>query len=157
MEFVGPNQILRGVWPLADVYESGPVYSQAVNMSLYGHACFILIEGAGGAGTTTITMQACATAAGGSPTAISYRYRLCGTTDTWGALSAAVTTYATIAGAAKMIAIEVDAEDLIAAQPTKPYLRMCMTELNDAVCTGAVFIVLTDPVYPQAIPLTAIT
>jgi len=155
--FIGANHVLNGTWPLADVYESGPVYTQAVNMGLYGHATFVLSEGAGGTGTTTITMQACTTAAGGSPTAISFRYRICDTQDTWGALSAAVATYATIAGANKMIAIEVDAEDLIAAQPTKPYLRMAMTELVDAVCLGSVVIILTDPAYPRAIPLTAIT
>jgi len=77
-----------------------------------------------------------------------------GTQDTWGALTAVATTgYATVAGANKMIAIEVDAENLTAA---KPYVAVTMTELVDAVCIGSLIIILSEARYPQAIPITAI-
>jgi len=157
MDLIGGPEgihVLNGIWPLADVYESGPVYSAGVNMGKYDHATFVLSEGAGGTGTTTITVEACTDTGGTSPTAIGFRYRLMGTQDTWGASTAVESTgYATVAGANKMIAIEVDASDLTAA---KPYVRVALTELVDAVCTGSMVIICKEARYPQAVPVTAI-
>lgn len=157
MDLIGGPEgihILNGVWPLADFYESGPVVSAGVNMGKYDHATFVISEGAGGTGTTTITVEACTDSAGTSPTAIAFRYRLMGTQDTWGASTAVATTgYATVAGANKMIAVEVDACDLTA---DKPYARVKMTELVDAACLGSMVIICKEARYPQAVPLTAI-
>jgi hypothetical protein len=158
MDLIGGPEgihILNGIWPNADIYESGPVYSAGVNLGKYDHATFVLSEGAGGTGTTTITVQACTDTAGTSPTAIAFRYRLMGTQDTWGASTAATAAagYPTVAGANKMIAIDVDACDLTA---DKPYVRVALTELVDAVCIGSMIIICKEARYPQAIPLTAI-
>ena len=155
MDLIGNGiHILNGIWPNADIYESGPITSVGVNMGKYDHATFILSEGAGGTGTTTITVIACTDTSGTSPTAIPFRYRLMGTQDTWGAATAVEATgYATIAGANKMIAIEVDAENLTAA---KPYAAVVLTELADAVCIGSMIIICHEARYSQAIPMTAI-
>lgn len=151
---LGGIHVLNGVWPNADVYESGPISSAGVNMGKYDHATFILSEGAGGTGTTTLTVEACSDTAGSGATAIGFRYRLMGTQDTWGAATTVASTgYATVAGANKMIAIEVESSDLTAALP---YARVTMTELVDAVCTGSMVIICSEARYPQAIPVTAI-
>lgn len=157
MDLIGGPEgihVLNGVWPNADVYESGPITSVGVNMGKYEHATFILSEGAGGTGTTTITVVACTDTSATSPTAIPFRYRLMGTQDTWGATTAVEATgYATVAGANKMIAIDVNAEELTA---DKPYVAVTMTELVDAACVGSMVIICKEARYPQAIPITAI-
>lgn len=155
MNFVGDFHVLNGLWPTATRWNTGsPATSTAVNLGKYGHATFIIQEGAGGAGTATFTVVACTDTGGTSPTAIPFHYRLCDTQDIWGAYTAcAATGYLSIAGANKLIAIEVDATELTAA---KPYVAIVATVgVATAVAAGCI-IILSEASYPQGIPLTAI-
>lgn len=156
MDLIGNCQVLNGLWPTATRYNTGsPASTQAVNMGQYEHATFILQEGAGGAGTATITMEACTTAAGAGATTIPFRYRLCGTQDTWAApVTVAATGYLTIAAANKMVAVEVDAEELTAGYP---YLRMTLTVGVTTAVAAGVIIILSGARNPQNVPVTAIT
>jgi hypothetical protein len=56
-----------------------------------------------------------------------------------------------------MLVIEVDAADLIATAPTKPYVRLCATVADATAVLAACIVILTEAAYPQAIPVTAIT
>jgi hypothetical protein len=158
MDFIGTRgHILNGFWSVGTMYNTGSVnYTQAVNMGLYDHATFVLMEAAGGAGTATITMEACTTAAGAAATALAFSYRLCTTQDIWGArvTLTATTGYLTLAGANKMVAVEMDAAELTT---TKPYLRMALTVGVATAVVAGVIIILTDARYPGAVPQTAIT
>ena len=155
----GSLHVVTGIYPDSTLWNTGsPNYSPAVNMGLYGHALFIVHQGVGAAGSATITMEACTTAAGASPTAIAFRYKLCTTSDTWGALTSVAATGVVFGAASnQMLAIEVDAEDLIAAQPTKPYLRLKATVSDATAVDAGCIIILSDPAYSQIVPVTAIT
>ena len=158
MDLIGGHSglhALGGFWPLNTMYNTGsPNYSVGVNMGKYQHATFILIEGAGGAGTATITMQACTDTSGSSPTAIGFRYKLSSTSDIWAdPVSVGTTGYLLIAGANKLVAVEIDAGDLTAA---KPYVRMALTVGVTTAVQAGVLILMSEARYPQEIPLTAI-
>lgn len=159
MDLIGGSSglhVLAGIWPLNTMYNTGsPNYSVGVNMGKYDHACFVVMEGAGGAGTATITMQACTDSAGTSPTAIAFRYRLCSTQDVWGApvQLTATTGYLMLAAANKMVAVEIDSCDLTA---DKPYVRMALTVGVATAVQAGVFILVAEARYPQSIPITAL-
>jgi hypothetical protein len=157
--FIGENHVAVGYYPLADLWNTGsPNYTPAYNLGLYNHAVFAIMQGVGTAGSATILVQQCTTAAGASPTAIAAKYRLCTTQDTWGALTTLPSTGVVFGVASnQMLLIEVDAADLIATAPTKPYVRLCATVSDATAVLAACIVILTEAAYPQAIPVTAIT
>lgn len=145
--------VATALQPDADRYAGSPA-TQAYNMKMYDHITFVLMEGAGGAGTATITIEECTSAAGAGNVAIPFKYRLCTTGDTWGALtSIAATGYLTIAGANKLVAVEIDAAELSADHP---YVRMQLTVGVATAVDAGVVAILSKARYPQAVPVTAI-
>lgn len=153
MIFTELNHPVYALMPDADRYNSDPA-TDVFNMENYDHITFILMEGAGGTGTVKIEVEECTTAAGANNTAIAFRYRLMSTTDTWGALTASASTgYTTVAGANKMVAIEVDASEL---SDGYNFVRLQLTEVADDPCDAAVIAILSQPRYAQAVPTTAI-
>jgi len=151
--FTEQHQVSYALLPDADRYDSDPA-TDVYNMELYDHITFILIEGAGGVGTTTLTVEECNTIAGGDNTAIAFNYRLCTTVDTWGALTAATAAgYATVAGANKMVAIEIDAEEL---SSDHPFVRVQTTELADGAVDAAIIAICSKPRYAQDVMPTSI-
>ena len=159
MNFVGPNHVAIGYFPKADLWNTGsPNYTPAYNLGLYDHCCFVVSQGVGAAGSATILVQQCTTAAGGGPTAIAAKYRLCTTQDTWGALTTLPVGGVVFGGASnQMLVIEIDAADLIATAPTKPYVRLCATVSNATAVLAAAIVILSRPSYQQDVPTTAIT
>lgn len=150
---IGPNHVVIGLQPDADRYNGDPA-TDIFNMENYDHITFILMEGAGGTGTAVLTVEECTDAAGTGATAIAFRYRLMSTIDTWGALTAvAATGYTTVAGANKLIAIEVDAEEL---SDGSNFVRLQITESVDSPVDAGVLAVLSRARYPQDVPVTAI-
>ena len=159
MNFIGKHQVLAGIYPDSTLWNTGsPNYSPAVNMGKYGHATFVVTQGVGATGSATITMEACTTAAGGSPTAIPFSYRLCTTTDTWGAIVTVANTGVVFGAASnQMLVVEVEAVELTAVQPTKPYLRLKATVSDATAVDAGCIIVLSEASYQQDVPVTAIT
>ncbi len=155
MEFIGRHHVANALWPKATYWNTGtPNSSSGFDMGRYGHACFILQQGVGTAGSATITMEACTDTAGTSPTAIAFKYRLSTTQDTWGALTDCANTGIVFGAASgQMLAIEVDAEDLTAA---KPFLRLTATVSDVTAVQASGIVILAEAAYPKAIPLTAL-
>ena len=119
---------------LADRYESGPFATSVVDMK-DAHGCiFTLIEGAGGTGTVTLTVEKC-DSAGTTNTAIAFHYQVTTAGSTPGDLTACASTgYGTVAGANKIVEIYVDAKDLGSCR----YCKLVLTELADAECLAGV-------------------
>lgn len=140
----------------ADRYNTDPA-TDIVNLGVYGHAMFIVGEGAGGTGTVKIQVEACSDNAGNNNEAIPFRYRatsgsleMTGAALTW----AAATGYTTIAGANKLVAIEVDSNECPAG---KPWVRLQLTEVVDDPCDAHVGCVLGMPRYAEANMPTALS
>ena len=131
--------------PAADRYNTNPA-TAGVSMRSFRNAVFLINEGAGGTGTATVTVEGCSAANGTGAEAIPFKYRQStGSGATLGELTqAAAAGFTTTAGANKVIAIEVDSDDL---PPNKPYVRLQLTEVaNDPVAAG-VTCVLLNPRY----------
>lgn len=133
---------------VADRYNTDPA-TTPVNMEKLGYANFFVDEFAGGTGTVKITAEACANAAGDSPTEINFCYAVAvnaGTlTDVFGALTfttVPATGYTTAAGAQKTVYVGVDARDM---PEGKPFLRLQLTEVVDSACLASVSFVGTEP------------
>lgn len=152
-EFYG--HLVKGLDAVADAF-AGTVRSEVVNMEAFGRALFVLHKGVGTTGTSTITMEASDDVSATNVTAIPFRYRICTTGDTWGALTdAAAAGFATTAGSSQLYAIEVDAAEL--GDTGYNFLSMkCVEVVNDPVL-GGILIFLHEPRYGQAISATAIT
>ena len=113
MRFIGGKggHVVTALQPDADRYDSDPA-TDVFNMALYNHITFVLMEGAGGVGTTTLTVEECTDAAAAGATAIAFSVRVMATIDTWvAAVATAAAGYLTIAGANKMIEVLLDLND----------------------------------------------
>jgi hypothetical protein len=135
--------------PVADAYNTNPA-TATVNMKHYGHVTFLLMEGAGGTGTATLTIEECTAADGTGAAAIPFRYRV--STDagvTFGALtSVAATGYTTVAGANKVVAVELDDSELA---ENSPFVRLKITEVVDSPVAAGVVAILTKPRNSRAV------
>ena len=142
--------------PDADRYTANPA-TDVYNLKYYQEITFILFEGAGGAGTTTLTVEECTAADGTGATAIAFKYRLlanAGSADTWGAWTAATSSgYLTIAGANKGVAIRVTADMLSAGYP---YVRVQTTEDDSTAVDAVIIAILGGARYPQNVNLSAV-
>lgn len=140
-------KFVKGLNPVADAF-AGTVTSDVVNLGLYKSAAFIVHKGVGTTGTSTITVQASATASGGTPTAIPFKYRRVASGDTAGDVTQAdATGFTTTAGSDEMYIIEVDA----ASTPDgKPWVHLKAVEVVDSAVAGSILCVLGDCRYGPA-------
>src|SRR5262249_9201484 len=116
---------------------------------------FLLNEGAGGTGTVTIKVEACTSSAGANNTSIAFRYATgVAATGVWSAFASATAAsgYTTVAGANKMVLVEVDAMDVYTAisgsQPL--WVRLALTEVVNSPCAAGITAFLGQPVYSTA-------
>lgn len=153
MVFTYENQIVTVLQPIGDRYNTDPA-TDVISLAKYGHATFLIAEGAGGTGTVKIEVEACDDLTPSNAAAMAFNYRVATSGDTWGALTAsAATGYTTTAGANKMIAVEVDASELPAGYPC---CRLQLTEVADDPCDAAVFAILSQPRNAHAVMPSAI-
>ena len=125
--------------PDADRWDSSPA-TDVISMALHDEITFIVMEGAGGAGTTTITVEECDDTTPTNSTAIAFKYRLASSGDTFAALTAvAAAGYLTIAGANKMIQITIKSEDLSAGFP---FVRIQTTEGDSTAVDAAIIAIM---------------
>ncbi len=129
--------------PIADFYESGPLYTDVVSMQDYEHCTWIIHEAIGLLGTTTVTVQSCDDVDASNTQAIIFRYRAITTGDTHGDITTATTSgFGTTAGSNHIYIIECDAAELYS---TYKYVRLACTELVDAEVLGGILCVLSGP------------
>lgn len=142
--FMQNNLVAMALAPDADRYDSDPA-TDVYNMKDYDEITFIVVEGAGGTGTATITVEECDDVTPTNSTAIAFDYKTAttaNTTATWSGWTAATTAGVTPAAAAqKMTAVRVRASSLSAGYP---YVRLVLTEDTDGAVDAAVVAILSD-------------
>ena len=148
MIFTEEHEISVALQPVADAYAADPA-TDVYNMKYYEHITFVIVEAAGGTGTVKIQVEECTSKAGAGNNAIAFKYRVKSDSNgAFGALTAsAATGYTTTAGANKLVAVEVDADDLAA---DSPYVRLQLTEVVNDPCDAGVVAILSKPRHPQA-------
>lgn len=133
--------------PADDRYNTDPA-TDVYTLKEGEHICFWLEEGAGGTGTVKIQVEECSDVTGANNVAIAFRYRIRGATGTWGAVTASASAgYTTIAGANKGVVVELDAQEL---SPTKPCVRLKLTEVVNSPCGAAVYAAVGPMRYGEA-------
>lgn len=149
------SAIVTALQPDADRYNADPA-TDVFNMENYGHITFIFIEGAGGTGTTALTVEECTAIDGTGATAIAFNYRV--STDagaTFGALTAATSSGVTpAAGANKIVLIELDARELSA---DSPFVRVQTTEGTDGAVDAACLAICSKARYAEDVLVSPIS
>lgn len=160
-DFLFDHHIVNGVYPIADAFDTSKT-SDFVSMSNYRRLTGIIHTGVatGGTANGTVTVLASAVAAGSSTTAIPFKYRVCASStsvDTWGAMTDATASgFSMTAGSNYMYEIEVAAEDVEFNAAGKPFVAIKVTESTNDPVVGGIILILSDPRYLQAVPVTAI-
>ena len=110
-------QLVTGTNPAADMYNSSPA-SDVVNMEGYTGCHFLVHQtknATSTAGTATLTVEECTSAAAAGNTAIAFKYRkkTTGASAAWGAITAATTSgFTTTANEDTIYEIYVKDQDL---------------------------------------------
>jgi hypothetical protein len=143
--------MVRHIVPIsAPVQRTATFVTPHVALKKFETVQLLVLLGACATDSFTLTVTASADNAGGTPTALSFKYRVTAAagTDTLGDLSAAVTslvlTHSTYGG--KVVVIEVDANELTDA---KPYVGLTFTDPTNADAVIGV-VASMKPRYPQA-------
>lgn len=146
--------IVTGLVPAADRYNTDPG-GDVVNMANFTDLMVLLDEGAGGTGTAKLQIEACNDFTPSATVAIPFKYQVCTTGDTWGALTDATAAngVTAAAGANKKVRAFIRAEDLPAGYN---YVRAKLTEVVNDPCLAGLTYFLSGNRYAQAIPATAI-
>jgi hypothetical protein len=131
-------QFISGLDPVADAL-SGTAASDVIDMSAFNRIVFLIHQGVGTTGTSTITVEACSDTAAGAVTAIPFHYRIDHAGDEGAIAAATASGFATTAGSSKIVAVEVR-EDALAATDYR-YIRLKAVEVaNDPVLAGILVI-----------------
>jgi hypothetical protein len=137
---------------------AGTVYSDVVNAKGYSKIQFLVHNGVGTTGTSTITVLAGddTTDPPSNSTAIPFRYKAMTTTDTEGAFTTATTAgFTTTAGSNDLYVIEVDCSEIGDTGYNYCCLK-CVESAADPVL-GGILILMYGGRYQQDVPATAIT
>lgn len=163
-DLLANNQFINALYPVADCF-SGGVTTDAVSLANYKRATLVVCTGAiEDAGISNlVTVEACTAAAGTNNTAMAFRWRVSRsstTVDTWSALTASASTgynFAVNNAVANVIwELEVTAAEVAAAYAGAYFVRAVIAETaNKTITAGAIWI-LSEPRFPNSIPLQAI-
>lgn len=164
MDFLFDHHLVPAFVPVADAF-SGGITTEAVSLSNYRRATLVVLTGAreDTGISNLVTVEACTTAAGGTTAAMAFNWRAqrySTTVDTWSALTAATSSgynFAANNTAANVVwFLEVTAEDVAAAVPGAQFVRAAIAETANKTITAAGLWILSEPRYPQSIPVQAI-
>jgi hypothetical protein len=156
--------IVAAFYPVADAF-SGGITTDAVSLASYKRATLVVMTGAiEDAGISNlVTVEACTSAAGGNNTAMPFRYRACRsstTVDTWSALTAAASTGYNFAlnnaVLDTMWYLEVTAAEVAAAYAGAYFVRAVIAETANKTITAGGLWILSEPRFPNSIPVQAI-
>ena len=129
MIFTQEHAIVTVLAADADRYNTDPA-TDIVTTQDFRHVTWFLIESAGATGTVKIQVEECTDNAGAGATAIGFNYRVGTNLGVFGAIVAsAAAGYTTVAGADKIIAIELDAAEL---SDGSDWARLQLTEVVDS-------------------------
>ena len=135
--------------------------SDVFNMANYNHASIIISVGVAGTATFAVTLEYCDDNTPTTDTAMAFNYRKmtdgAGATDTWGALTAAISSGITLDTASQTVVIEIDAAEIpTASSSTESRLAVKFTDPSAADSFISCVVVLSEPRFPQNTPHTAI-
>lgn len=146
---------VKGIDPKADNFAGADVRSDIVNMANYESMLFVLFNGVGATGTSTMIVNSCSDNAGAGRKAIKYNSRDILTTDVQGAITErAAAGYIPAAGSSKIVVIEVAAQDLEAGHS---FVELEMDESVDSPVLGGVLVIMGDPRYKEAVSPTVLS
>ena len=164
-DFLFDHQVLQLFAPSADKFTTG-ISSDVFSLRNFRRASFFILTGAiEDAGISNlVTIEACDDVVPTTPTAMAFvrRVHRWSTTDTaWGAL-------ATVTSAGYNFAVnnavanavwfaEVTADEVEAAAAGYAYVRIKIAETVDKTITAGGFVILSEPRYPDQIPVQAQT
>jgi len=160
-DFLFDHHVVVGLYPKADAFDTA-MTTDYISLANYKRATFIIPTGDATSGTAngTVTVLASAVAAGSNTTAVPFSYRVCAsstTVDTWGALTDATASgFSMTAGDNYCYAVEVMVEEVEAAAAGKGFVALKVTEVTNDPVPAGVIVILSDPRYPQSVPVTAI-
>lgn len=161
MDFLFDHHVVLGLVAKADRFDTSAT-TDFVSLANYGRMTFLINTGDATAGTAngTVTVVASASAAGTSTTALPFKYRVQAastTVDTWGALTDATASgFSMTAGDNYQYIVEVTADQVEAAAAGKLFIALVVTEVTNDPVPASVSIILSEPRYPQAVPVQAI-
>lgn len=151
MTMLADVRVLTVIPAAADAL-AGTKTSDALKMTNYEHAKFILSKGAGAVGRQTITLEKCTLADGTGAEAIPFVFRksqgASGVTDSY--IQATTSGFQTDAQANNTYEIEVSHQMEGLARGDKPFIRLRSVESVDDPVTATVIAVLSGGRYYQA-------
>jgi hypothetical protein len=137
MMMMQESHLVKGLDPIADAFD-GTVNSDVVSMRDYGRARFIIHQGVGATGSSTLTVEACDDVVPTNTTAIAFWSRETLTGDTEGAITRrAAAGFVYTVQSSKIIEVEVEAKDLPAG---KPFVRLHAVESVNSPCLAGILI-----------------
>ncbi len=164
MDFLFNHHIVPAFVPVADAFAGG-ITTEAVSMANYRRVTLVIMTGAreDTGISNLVTIEGCTTAAGGTTAAVAFSWRAqrySTTVDTWSDLTAATSSgynFASNNTAANVLWFaEVDVADVIGALPNAQFIRASIAETANKTITAAGLWILSEPRYPQSIPVQAI-
>jgi len=160
-DFLHDHHLVPVIVPVADAFAGG-VTSDVISMANYGRCTFVVITGAieDTGISNVVTVNSCDDTTPSTTTAIAFTYRAMQwstSADTWGAQTAATSSGYNFASnntvANTVWLVEVDAEDL---SGTDQFVQLAIAETANKTITAGVIAILSDPRYPQEVPVSAI-
>lgn len=163
-DLVFNGHIVAGIYPVADAFAGG-VNTDIVCLRDYRRATLVVMTGAieDANISNLVTLNACTDAAGTGATAMAFSRRTClssTTVDTWGALTAVTSSGYNFAVnnavANAMWYATVTAEEVSAAVAGAEFVYATIAETANKTITAGALWILSEPRYPQDVPVTAI-
>jgi hypothetical protein len=165
-DFLSDHHIVAGIYPVADAFAGG-ASTDIINMENYRRCTFLVITGAveDAAVSNLVTVDACDNVTPSNTAACAFKHRQCvssATVDTWSALTTAASTgynfsnHADMGVNNTMWLVEVTGADLEDAAAGYEFVRLTIAETVNKTILAGVIAILSDPRYPQAIPVSAI-
>lgn len=164
VDFLFDKHLVQGIVPAADRFAGG-VSSDIVSLKDYRRATFIIATGAieDSGISNVVTVDACDDTTPSNTTAVPFYHRSLRwstTVDGWGALTFAsasgynLTSNHAVANAVHIVTVTADLVEANAAG--KPFVRLTVAETANKTIVAWVGVILDEPRYPQATPVTAI-
>lgn len=164
MDFLHDHQVVVGLYPAADRFTGG-VSTDIYSLKEYRRITFFVFTGAiEDAGISNlVTVDACSDTSASATTAVAFKSRTClssTSVDTWGALTDRASTgynFAlanAVANAAWMV--EVTADQVEAAAPGYPFVRLTIAETANKTITACVIAILSEPRNAGSVPVSVI-
>ncbi len=163
-DFLFDHHIVAGLYPVADAFATtgSTGVSDWYSLKDYRRISFLIITGVatGGTANGTVTVNAATSAAGAGSVTMPFRYKVCAsstTVDTWGASTvAAAAGFSMTAASNYMYLVEVLVEEAQAALATASFVQLVVTESSDDPVVATIIAILSEPRFPQPVPVTAI-